>query len=122
MIRIFPYSAIPFMEFEHYKTLTTAKPGFSGHVYRLITGSTADVTAVICTYLLATVKVPSRALPTGPREAGVSAEAWRDGLAPTSGVRRQQPTHLPVLHACWEKEKEKKNYLPWCCTDNILYI
>lgn len=70
MIQIFSYSALSYMEFKYQKTLTTTKLGFSGHVYRLITGSTVDVTAVVCNYILDTVKVPSRALPSGSREAG----------------------------------------------------
>ncbi|KAF5927904.1 hypothetical protein HPG69_009270 [Diceros bicornis minor] len=41
MIRIFPYGAIQFMAFEHYKTLITTKLGVSGHVHRLMAGSMA---------------------------------------------------------------------------------
>ncbi|KAI5154786.1 Graves Disease Carrier Protein [Manis pentadactyla] len=41
MIRIFPYGAIQFMAFEHYKTLITTKLGISGHVHRLMAGSMA---------------------------------------------------------------------------------
>ncbi|EGW03714.1 Graves disease carrier protein-like [Cricetulus griseus] len=41
MIRIFPYGAIQFMAFEHYKTFITTKLGVSGHVHRLMAGSMA---------------------------------------------------------------------------------
>ncbi|XP_060141861.1 DNA replication ATP-dependent helicase/nuclease DNA2 isoform X2 [Globicephala melas] len=57
MIRIFPYGAIQFMAFEHYKTLITTKLGVSGHVHRLMAGSMAGMTAVICTYPLDMVRV-----------------------------------------------------------------
>lgn len=57
MIRIFPYGAIQFMAFEHYKTLITTKLGVSGHVHRLMAGSLAGMTAVICTYPLDMVRV-----------------------------------------------------------------
>ncbi|KAF6109577.1 hypothetical protein HJG60_010845 [Phyllostomus discolor] len=57
MIRIFPYGAIQFMAFEHYKTLITTKLGISGHVHRLMAGSMAGMTAVICTYPLDMVRV-----------------------------------------------------------------
>uniref|UniRef100_A0A2K5C6Y8 Solute carrier family 25 member 16 n=1 Tax=Aotus nancymaae TaxID=37293 RepID=A0A2K5C6Y8_AOTNA len=57
MIRIFPYGAIQFMAFEHYKTFITTKLGVSGHVHRLMAGSMAGMTAVICTYPLDMVRV-----------------------------------------------------------------
>lgn len=57
MIRIFPYGAIQFMAFEHYKTFITTKLGVSGHVHRLMAGSMAGMTAVICTYPLDVVRV-----------------------------------------------------------------
>ncbi|KAF4018865.1 hypothetical protein G4228_010953 [Cervus hanglu yarkandensis] len=57
MIRIFPYGAIQFMAFEQYKTLITTKLGVSGHVHRLMAGSMAGMTAVICTYPLDMVRV-----------------------------------------------------------------
>ncbi|GAB5578422.1 mitochondrial coenzyme A transporter SLC25A42 isoform X1 [Prionailurus iriomotensis] len=57
MIRIFPYGAIQFMAFEHYKTVITTKLGVSGHVHRLMAGSMAGMTAVICTYPLDMVRV-----------------------------------------------------------------
>ncbi|XP_004470580.1 solute carrier family 25 member 16 isoform X1 [Dasypus novemcinctus] len=57
MIRIFPYGAIQFMAFEHYKMLITTKLGISGHVHRLMAGSMAGMTAVICTYPLDMVRV-----------------------------------------------------------------
>ncbi|XP_019480050.1 PREDICTED: graves disease carrier protein [Hipposideros armiger] len=41
MIRIFPYGAIQFMAFEHYRTFITTKLGISGHVHRLMAGSMA---------------------------------------------------------------------------------
>uniref|UniRef100_A0A8C6GVB7 Graves disease carrier protein n=1 Tax=Mus spicilegus TaxID=10103 RepID=A0A8C6GVB7_MUSSI len=57
MIRIFPYGAIQFMAFEHYKTFITTKLGVSGHVHRLMAGSMAGMTAVICTYPLDVIRV-----------------------------------------------------------------
>ncbi|XP_064125709.1 DNA replication ATP-dependent helicase/nuclease DNA2 isoform X2 [Loxodonta africana] len=57
MIRIFPYGAIQFMAFEQYKKLITTKLGVSGHVHRLMAGSMAGMTAVICTYPLDMVRV-----------------------------------------------------------------
>uniref|UniRef100_A0A8C2VYR1 Solute carrier family 25 member 16 n=1 Tax=Chinchilla lanigera TaxID=34839 RepID=A0A8C2VYR1_CHILA len=57
MIRIFPYGAIQFMAFEQYKMLITTKLGISGHVHRLMAGSLAGMTAVICTYPLDVVRV-----------------------------------------------------------------
>ncbi|XP_037660628.1 graves disease carrier protein-like [Choloepus didactylus] len=60
MIRIFPYGAIQFMAFEHYKMLITTKLGVSGHVHRLMAGSMAGkrcMTAVVCTYPLDMVRV-----------------------------------------------------------------
>ena len=49
---IFPYGAIQFVVFEHYKTFITTKLGVSGHVHRLMAGSTAgrmSMPAVLCT-------------------------------------------------------------------------
>ncbi|OBS78951.1 hypothetical protein A6R68_18637 [Neotoma lepida] len=45
------------MAFEHYKTFITTKLGVSGHVHRLMAGSMAGMTAVICTYPLDVVRV-----------------------------------------------------------------
>ncbi|XP_020503779.1 graves disease carrier protein [Labrus bergylta] len=52
MIRIFPYGAIQFMAFDNYKKLLSTHIGISGHIHRLMAGSMAGMTAVICTYPL----------------------------------------------------------------------
>ncbi|XP_047458629.1 graves disease carrier protein [Mugil cephalus] len=52
MIRIFPYGAIQFMAFDKYKKLLRTKFGIAGHIHRLVAGSMAGMTAVICTYPL----------------------------------------------------------------------
>uniref|UniRef100_A0A8D0L231 Solute carrier family 25 member 16 n=1 Tax=Sphenodon punctatus TaxID=8508 RepID=A0A8D0L231_SPHPU len=57
MIRIFPYGAIQFMAFDQYKKLIKKELGISGHVHRLMAGSMAGITAVICTYPLDMVRV-----------------------------------------------------------------
>ncbi|NXW31658.1 GDC protein, partial [Phaetusa simplex] len=58
MIRIFPYGAIQFMAFDQYKKVVIKKQlGISGHVHRLMAGSMAGITAVICTYPLDMVRV-----------------------------------------------------------------
>uniref|UniRef100_A0A3Q3WWD1 Uncharacterized protein n=1 Tax=Mola mola TaxID=94237 RepID=A0A3Q3WWD1_MOLML len=51
MVRIFPYGAIQFMAFDNYKQI-----GISGHIHRLMAGSMAGMTAVICTYPLDVVR------------------------------------------------------------------
>ncbi|MEE6488177.1 hypothetical protein FKM82_015149 [Ascaphus truei] len=56
MIRIFPYGAIQFMAFDHFKKLLNKKRGASEHVNRLMAGSMAGMTAVICTYPLDMVR------------------------------------------------------------------
>ncbi|MBN3324375.1 GDC protein, partial [Atractosteus spatula] len=56
MVRIFPYGAIQFMAFDHYKQFLSKKLGISGHVHRLMAGSMAGMTAVICTYPLDVVR------------------------------------------------------------------
>ncbi|XP_040420170.1 graves disease carrier protein isoform X2 [Cygnus olor] len=57
MIRIFPYGAIQFMAFDQYKKVIRKHLGISGHVHRLMAGSMAGITAVICTYPLDMVRV-----------------------------------------------------------------
>lgn len=52
MVRIFPYGAIQFMAFDNYKRLLSTQIGISGHIHRLMAGSMAGMTAVICTYPL----------------------------------------------------------------------
>ncbi|XP_034537686.1 graves disease carrier protein [Notolabrus celidotus] len=52
MVRIFPYGAIQFMAFDNYKKLLSTQVGISGHIHRLMAGSMAGMTAVICTYPL----------------------------------------------------------------------
>ncbi|XP_075072555.1 solute carrier family 25 member 16 isoform X1 [Mixophyes fleayi] len=56
MIRIFPYGAIQFMAFDKYKKVIRKKIGKSEHVHRLLAGSMAGITAVICTYPLDMVR------------------------------------------------------------------
>ncbi|XP_053161316.1 solute carrier family 25 member 16 isoform X1 [Hemicordylus capensis] len=57
MIRIFPYGAIQFTAFGQYKKMIKKKLGISGHIHRLMAGSMAGITAVICTYPLDMVRV-----------------------------------------------------------------
>ncbi|KAI7805981.1 putative graves disease carrier protein [Triplophysa rosa] len=56
MIRIFPYGAIQFMAFDNYKKFLSTQLGISGHIHRLMAGSMAGMTAVICTYPLDVVR------------------------------------------------------------------
>uniref|UniRef100_A0A3B5LZM5 Solute carrier family 25 member 16 n=2 Tax=Xiphophorus couchianus TaxID=32473 RepID=A0A3B5LZM5_9TELE len=56
MVRIFPYGAIQFMAFDKYKKLLNKRIGISGHIHRLVAGSMAGMTAVICTYPLDVVR------------------------------------------------------------------
>ncbi|XP_076830394.1 solute carrier family 25 member 16 [Brachyhypopomus gauderio] len=56
MVRIFPYGAIQFMAFDHYKKFLSTKLGISGHIHRLMAGSLAGMTAVICTYPLDVIR------------------------------------------------------------------
>ncbi|XP_038148833.1 graves disease carrier protein [Cyprinodon tularosa] len=56
MVRIFPYGAIQFMAFDKYKKLLNTRIGISGHIHRLMAGSMAGMTAVICTYPLDVVR------------------------------------------------------------------
>lgn len=56
MVRIFPYGAIQFMAFDKYKKLLSKRLGISGHIHRLMAGSMAGITAVICTYPLDVVR------------------------------------------------------------------
>ncbi|CAN9499795.1 unnamed protein product [Ophioblennius macclurei] len=56
MVRIFPYGAIQFMAFDRYKKLLSKKLGISGHIHRLMAGSMAGMSAVICTYPLDVVR------------------------------------------------------------------
>ncbi|XP_046691552.1 graves disease carrier protein isoform X1 [Silurus meridionalis] len=57
MVRIFPYGAIQFMAFDNYKKFLSTQLGISGHVHRLMAGSMAGMTAVICTYPLDVIRV-----------------------------------------------------------------
>ncbi|XP_043911714.1 graves disease carrier protein [Protopterus annectens] len=52
MVRIFPYGAIQFMSFDRYRKFVSINLGISGHIHRLMAGSMAGITAVICTYPL----------------------------------------------------------------------
>ncbi|TNM99976.1 solute carrier family 25 member 16 [Takifugu rubripes] len=56
MVRIFPYGAIQFMAFDIYKKLLGTQIGIYGHIHRLMAGSMAGMTAVICTYPLDVVR------------------------------------------------------------------
>uniref|UniRef100_A0A673AVV1 Solute carrier family 25 member 16 n=2 Tax=Sphaeramia orbicularis TaxID=375764 RepID=A0A673AVV1_9TELE len=56
MVRIFPYGAIQFMAFDAYSELLRKNLGISGHIHRLMAGSMAGMTAVICTYPLDMVR------------------------------------------------------------------
>ncbi|XP_062375642.1 graves disease carrier protein [Sardina pilchardus] len=56
MVRIFPYGAIQFMAFDNYKKFLSKRLGISGHIHRLLAGSLAGMTAVICTYPLDVVR------------------------------------------------------------------
>ncbi|KAM4598866.1 solute carrier family 25 member 16 isoform 1-T4 [Fundulus diaphanus] len=56
MVRIFPYGAIQFMAFDKYKKLLSKRIGISRHIHRLMAGSMAGMTAVICTYPLDVVR------------------------------------------------------------------
>ncbi|XP_026997724.1 graves disease carrier protein [Tachysurus fulvidraco] len=56
MIRIFPYGAIQFLAFDYYRKFLNTQLGISGHVHRLMAGSMAGMTAVICTYPLDVVR------------------------------------------------------------------
>lgn len=52
MVRIFPYGAIQFTAFDRYRKFLISKLGIAGHIHRLLAGSMAGITAVICTYPL----------------------------------------------------------------------
>ncbi|CAG6017149.1 solute carrier family 25 member 16 [Menidia menidia] len=56
MVRIFPYGAIQFMAFDKYKKLLSKQIGISGHIHRLMAGSMAGMSAVICTYPLDVIR------------------------------------------------------------------
>ncbi|XP_062319306.1 graves disease carrier protein [Osmerus eperlanus] len=56
MVRIFPYGAIQFMAFDNYKKWLSKQLGISGHIHRLMAGSMAGMTAVICTYPLDVIR------------------------------------------------------------------
>ncbi|XP_064790016.1 graves disease carrier protein [Oncorhynchus masou masou] len=56
MVRIFPYGAIQFMAFDKYKKILNKQLGISGHIHRLMAGSMAGMTAVICTYPLDVIR------------------------------------------------------------------
>ena len=55
MIRIFPYAALQFFAFEQFKSLYSPVVG-SGHVNKLLSGSSAGVVAVLFTYPLDMVR------------------------------------------------------------------
>lgn len=56
MVRVYPYAAVQFLSYEQYKKLT--RPYFSqhGHINKLVSGSMAGITAVLCTYPLDLVR------------------------------------------------------------------
>ncbi|XP_061601476.1 graves disease carrier protein isoform X1 [Cololabis saira] len=56
MVRIFPYGAIQFMAFDKYKKMLSTRIGISTHIHRLLAGSMAGMTAVICTYPLDVIR------------------------------------------------------------------
>ncbi|KAM4636236.1 solute carrier family 25 member 16 isoform 2-T5 [Discoglossus pictus] len=56
MVRIFPYGAIQFMAFDNFKKIIGKKVGKIQHMHRLMAGSMAGITAVICTYPLDMVR------------------------------------------------------------------
>ncbi|KAG8000117.1 Graves disease carrier protein [Nibea albiflora] len=76
MVRIFPYGAIQFMAFDNYKKLLSKQIGISGHIHRLMAGSMAGMTAVICTYPLDVIRAR-----LAFQEGGV--KGFYRGLTPT---------------------------------------
>ncbi|XP_035387721.1 graves disease carrier protein isoform X3 [Electrophorus electricus] len=76
MVRIFPYGAIQFMAFDNYKKFLSTKLGISGHIHRLMAGSLAGMTAVICTYPLDVIRAR-----LAFQEGGISG--FYRGLTPT---------------------------------------
>uniref|UniRef100_A0AAY5EBL6 Solute carrier family 25 member 16 n=1 Tax=Electrophorus electricus TaxID=8005 RepID=A0AAY5EBL6_ELEEL len=72
MVRIFPYGAIQFMAFDNYKKFLSTKLGISGHIHRLMAGSLAGMTAVICTYPLDVIRARLAFQVTGEHRYTVS--------------------------------------------------
>uniref|UniRef100_A0A8C4R1Z7 Solute carrier family 25 member 16 n=1 Tax=Eptatretus burgeri TaxID=7764 RepID=A0A8C4R1Z7_EPTBU len=56
MLRIFPYGAIQFTSFEKYRKFLNVQMGFTSSAHRLLAGSMAGITAVLCTYPLDMVR------------------------------------------------------------------
>lgn len=56
MVRVYPYAAVQFLSYEQYKKLT--QPYFSRHSHfnKMVSGSMAGITAVLCTYPLDLVR------------------------------------------------------------------
>nr|XP_015799857.2 graves disease carrier protein isoform X2 [Nothobranchius furzeri] len=77
MVRIFPYGAIQFMAFDKYKTLLNKKVGISGHIHRLMAGSMAGMTAVICTYPLDVIRARLAFQVTGDHRYSGIADVFR---------------------------------------------
>ncbi|XDV50022.1 hypothetical protein PO909_019152 [Leuciscus waleckii] len=85
-----------FMAFDHYKKFLNTQLGISGHIHRLMAGSMAGMTAVICTYPLDVIRARLAFQVTGEhrytgirnafqtiylKEGGISGFYW--GLTPT---------------------------------------
>jgi len=56
MVRVYPYAAVQFLSYEQYKKIT--QPYFSqrSHINKMVSGSMAGITAVLCTYPLDLVR------------------------------------------------------------------
>ena len=78
-IWIFPYGTIQFIAFEHDGTFTTTKLSFWS-VHRLMAGSVAGLTAVICTY-------PLCVAPNTPSERGTYL--YRNFMLPKQSEQRK---------------------------------
>lgn len=87
MVRIFPYGAIQFMAFDNYKKLLSKQIGISGHIHRLVAGSMAGMTAVICTYPLDVVRARLAFQVTGFHRYTGIANAFHTIYLKEGGVR-----------------------------------
>ncbi|XP_069756988.1 solute carrier family 25 member 16 isoform X2 [Narcine bancroftii] len=87
MVRIFPYGAIQFTAFDRYRKILIGKLGITGHIHRLMAGSMAGITAVVCTYPLDMIRARLAFQVKGEHKYAGIIDAFRVIYAKEGGFR-----------------------------------
>ncbi|XP_077310397.1 LOW QUALITY PROTEIN: solute carrier family 25 member 16 [Lithobates pipiens] len=97
MVRIFPYGAIQFMAFDRYKKFVRKNISKSEHLSRLMAGSMAGITAVMCTYPLDMVRARLAFQVTGEHKYNGIIDAFKSIYTKEGGFRGYYRGLVPTV-------------------------